>query len=77
MPKCTYIIEVKRKRRISTSVEDEMQEKLNRLKLPRDRSVKLVLVYAGELDPAIEENGFFDYLVSADQLLDRPAANPI
>ena len=76
MPKCTYIIEVKRKRRISTSVEDEMQEKLNRLKLPRDRSVKLVLVYAGELDPAIEENGFFDYLVSADQLLDRPAANP-
>jgi len=37
--------------------------------------VKLVLVYAGELDPAIEENGFFDYLVSADQLLGRPAVN--
>ena len=48
-----------------------MQEKLNRLKLPRDRSVKLVLVYAGELDPAIDENGFFDYLVPADLLLGR------
>ena len=72
MPKCTYIIEVKRKHRIAPSVEDEMQEKLNRLKLPRGRSVKLVLAYAGELDPAIEENGFFDYLVSADQLLGRP-----
>ena len=48
-----------------------MQEKLDRLKLPRGRSVKLVLVYAGELDPVVEENGFFDYLVPADRLLGR------
>ena len=71
LPKCTYVVEIKRKRRITVAIEDEMQEKLNRLKLPRDRTVKLVLVYAGELDPAIDENGFFDYLVPADLLLGR------
>jgi DNA-binding transcriptional ArsR family regulator len=71
LPKCTYVIEIKRKHRITAAIEDEMQEKLNRLKLPRDRSVKLVLVYAGELDPAVDENGFFDYLVPADRLLGR------
>ena len=71
LPKCTYVIEIKRKHRITAAIEDEMQEKLNRLKLPRDRSVKLVLVYAGELDPSVEENGFFDYLVPADLMLGR------
>ena len=71
LPKCTYVVEIKRKRRITSAIEDEMQEKLERLKLPRGRSVKLVLVYAGELDPVVEEDGFFDYLVPADRLLGR------
>ena len=69
LPKCTYVIEIKRKRRITSVIEDEMQEKLNRLKLPRNRSVKLALVYAGELDLSVEEDGFFDYLVPAELLL--------
>ena len=71
LPKCTYVIEIKRKRHITSAIEDQMQEKLERLKLPRGRSVKLVLVYAGELDPIVEENGYFDYLVPADRLLGR------
>ena len=71
LPKCTYVIEIKRKRRITASIEDEMQEKLNRLKLPRNRSVRLILVYAGEFDLSVRENGFFDYLVPAEQLLGR------
>ena len=65
------MIEIKRKHRITAAIEDEMKEKLNRLKLLRDRSVKLVLVYADELDPSVDENGFFDYLVPADRLLSR------
>ena len=73
LPKCTYVIEIKRKRRITAAIEDEMQEKLNRLKLPRNRSVRLILVYAGELDLSVRENGFFDYLVPAEQLLGRQA----
>jgi len=69
LPRCSYIIEVKRKQRIGRSVEEEVQQKIDRLKLPRNRSVKTVLVYDGELDPTIEEDGYFDYLVSAEKLL--------
>ena len=71
LPRCVYVFEIKRKGRIGRSVENEVQQKIDRLKLPRNRSVKTVLVYEGELDVGIEENGFFDYLVSADRLLGR------
>ncbi len=71
LPRCTYLIEIKRMRKIGTAIEEEVQRKLSRLKLAPDRSVKLVLVYDGEIDPQIEENGFFDSLISADCLLGR------
>ena len=54
---------------MNSSIVDEVQQKVNRLKLPRDRSVKLVLVYAGELDSSVEEDGYFDYLVPAEKLI--------
>ena len=71
MPRCTYVIEIKRKQRIGKAIENEVQQKIDRLALPRNRSVKTVLVYEGELEPAVEEDGFFDYIVPADQLLQR------
>lgn len=71
LPRCTYIVEIKRKNRIGKSIEDEVQQKLERLKLPRNQSVKLVLVYDGELDQTVEEDGYFDYLIPAEKLL-RP-----
>ena len=71
LPRCVYVVEIKRKRTIGKSIEDEMQQKIDRLTLPRNRSVKTVLVYEGELDPAVEEDGFFDVVVSADRLLGR------
>ena len=49
----------------------ELGRVVARLKLPRGRTVRLVLVYAGEIDPTIEENGYFDYLVPASALLGR------
>ena len=71
LPRCTYVIEIKRKQRIGKAIENEVQQKIDRLALPRNRSVKTVLVYEGELEPAVEEDGFFDYIVPADQLLQR------
>lgn len=71
LPRCTYVVEIKRKRTIGKSVEDEVQQKIDRLMLPRSQSVKTVLVYEGELDPSVEEDGFFDYVISADRLLGR------
>ena len=68
LPRCVYVIEVKRKLQIGKSVEDEVEKKIARLKLPRTRTVKTVLVYDGELDPTVEEDGFFDYLVPAEKL---------
>ena len=71
LPRSVYVIEVKRKVRIGKSIEDEVQRKIERLKLPRTKSVKTVLIYDGELDPAVEEDGFFDYLVPAEKVLLR------
>ena len=71
LPRCTYVIEIKRKQRIGKAIENEVQQKIDRLALPRNRSVKTVLVYEGELEPAVDEDGFFDYIVPADQLLQR------
>lgn len=71
LPRCVYIVEIKRKHKLGKSVEEEVQQKIERLKLPRGRSIKTVLVYDGELDSSVEENGFFDYLISSDRLLGR------
>ena len=71
LPKSVYLIEVKRKDRLGVAVEDEVQQKIDRLKLPKGKTVKTVLVYDGEIDPALEEDGFFDYLVSSEQLLGK------
>ena len=69
LPRSVYVVEIKRRARIGIAVEDEVQRKIERLGLPKTKSVKTVLVYDGELDLEIEEDGFFDYLVSAEKLL--------
>ena len=48
------------------------RRKVERLALPAVKSVKTVLVYDGELDPEVEENGYFDFLVPAERLLGVP-----
>ena len=69
LPKSVYLIEVKRMNRIPASVEQEVQRKIDRMPLKKGKSVKTVLVYDGELAPELEENGFFDYLVTMDELM--------
>ena len=69
--KSVCVVEVKRRRRIDESVETQVQEKIARLALPREISVRKALVYDGELHPQIRENGYFDFLISADRLLGR------
>lgn len=71
LPKSVYVVEIKRKNHIGVEIEKEIEQKIERLKLPKGKSVKTVLVYDGEIDLALEEDGFFDFVVSADQLLGR------
>ena len=70
-PKSAYVVEIKRRMRISADVEDEVQEKVERLRVPRGVSVRTVLVYDGVLAPEVEENGYFDYLVSIERLFEE------
>ena len=68
-PKTAYVVEVKRRQRIGVEIEDEVAERMRRLPLRKGLSKRPVLVYDGELDPAIEANGFFSALISSRQLL--------
>ena len=68
-PKSVYVVEVKRRNWISSEVEAEMQEKVARLDIARNVSVRTVLVYEGSVAPDVEEGGYFDYLVPIEHLL--------
>jgi len=69
---CTaYVIEIKRRRYIGPEVEDEVRQKIKRLPLRKDLSVRPALVYDGELAPSVEGRGFFDAIIPASRLL-RP-----
>ena len=69
--KSAWVVELKRRERIAESVEEEVQQKVVRLGLPRTTSVRTVLVYEGELSPTIVENGYFDFTIPAEALLGR------
>lgn len=66
-----YVVEVKHQAQIGKSVEAEVAERVARLPRKGRKSIRTVLVYDGELDPAVEDGGFFDVLVSSRQLLGR------
>lgn len=67
-PKSVYVVEVKRRKRIDASIEREIAEKVERLGIGNDKSVRTVLVYDGALSSEVEENGFIDYLVPFQKL---------
>ena len=68
-PKTFYVVEVKRKRRIGVAVVKEVEEKVSRLRVRRGVSVRTALVYQGQLDPQIREDGYFSALIDAEGLL--------
>jgi len=64
-----YVCETKFRRRIAAKVIDEVREKAARLRIDRGKSLRKVLIYAGELAQGVEENGAFDRIISFDRLL--------
>ena len=68
--KSVCVVEIKRRNLVPASVEDEVRDKIRRLKLPRDISVRSALVYDGELAPELEEDNYFDFLVPAARLFE-------
>ena len=63
------LIEIKRRNEIGPKIEKEIDAKIAALDLPRDISVRTVLVYDGHLSPTVEADGCFDAIVPVADLL--------
>ena len=70
-PRTAYAVEIKRKSRIGQETEEEMEEKIKRLKVRKGMSVRPVLVYDGTLDPQISGRGYFAATIDAATLLEK------
>jgi hypothetical protein len=74
--KAVFVVEAKRRGEIGEEVEEEVARKVERLPVPRGKSVRTALVYEGHLAPVVEGNAWFDALVPFDLLLGRPPRSP-
>jgi hypothetical protein len=63
-----YLSEIKFKSQISTSVIQEVDRKIGAIKLPKNQSIRTVLIYDGQLAPSIEEDQAFDFLIPVSEL---------
>jgi hypothetical protein len=54
---------------ISKKVISEVQEKIERLKLPKGYTVRPVLIYSGALASGVKKDGYFDNVIEFDTLL--------
>ena len=68
-PRTAYVVEIKRRREIGTEVIDDVERKIKRLPLRKGMTPRPILVYEGELHPAVEASGFFDAVVPVRKLL--------
>lgn len=64
-----YVVEIKHRKSIAFSVVDETREKVLRLPADRRFSIRTALVYAGDLDPKVETEGYFDFIIPFARLL--------
>ncbi len=62
------VVEIKRRNDIGREVIVEVEGKLRALPA-RGKSVRTALVYVGNLSPAVEQEGFFDFIVPIGKLL--------
>ena len=68
-PRTAYVVEIKRRREIGIEVIDEVERKIKRLPLRKGMSSRPVLVFDGELHPAVEASGYFDAVIPFRRLL--------
>lgn len=65
-----YICEIKFQKQILPSVVKEVQHKVSVFKVPKRSSVRSMLIYAGELHPAVAESDYFDRILDLSTLFD-------
>lgn len=64
-----YVCEIKFRQKITTTVIQEVLQKIERLHYPKTLTVRPVLIYQGELAPQIDREHFFSHLVCFEDLL--------
>jgi len=65
-----YICEIKFSRSaIATDIIDEMKQKILAIAKPKHLSVRLVLIYIGEVSEAVKDSGFFNSMIDVKEWL--------
>jgi len=64
-----YAVEIKRQRQIGPEVVAQMRQKIERLRLRKGMSPRMVLVYEGELSPSVVREHYFDFLIPTERLI--------
>ncbi len=64
-----YVCEIRFRNKIRKEVIRDVQEKIRKLKLPRNLTVRPVLIHAGELSSGVLKEGYFDQCLSFTDLL--------
>ena len=65
------LVEIKRRRDISRDIASEVDDKVTAIARPPGVSVKTALVYEGRLQPGVEADGYFDFIIPFERLLAR------
>ena len=68
-----FVVEVKRRRKITLEIVGEVKEKVRRIPTGAGRSVRTALVYQGELAHGLEEEGYFDFIIPCKSLMSASA----
>jgi uncharacterized protein len=65
-----YVCEIKFRKIIEAEVITEVQEKISKLKIPRNFSVRPVLIYEGERSSSLKEDDYFSAQIAFGDLLE-------
>jgi len=63
------VVEIKRRKTITHDIISEVDGKVKKLRYDRRKSVRTVLVYAGDLAASVPADRYFDFIVPVEKLL--------
>jgi AAA+ ATPase superfamily predicted ATPase len=66
---CVYLCEMKSGVFVGIETISEVKEKMKRIAVPRGTSMRIVLIHAGDIDSKVLQAGFFDCIVTFQDLL--------
>jgi uncharacterized protein len=65
-----YVCEIKFRKKIKSEVIQELKSKIQKLKIDKQKSVRSVLIYAGELEASVVDSDYFDHIIPFESLLE-------